>query len=238
LRLRRLPYGRGTILDNVLQTNIELYSEEEKKQISDIRNQDRFVPYSERAKEIGVKSQIEMKTYIMGQGIHKSMTWKGIPVYKTTYDFTLYSMMIWDIKPKTIIEIGSAEGGTAVWMGDLCQSYGLNDTMIYSMDLHVPRKSTEKVRFLKGDSNKIEELWNKPEILPHPWLIIEDSHININGIVKHFEKYMQPKDYLVVEDTRSQNGINLKSNLMVDTYYCDYFGRNATCCINSILCKI
>ena len=64
MRLRRLPYGRGTILDNVLETNIELYSEEEKKQISDIRNQDRFVPYSERAKEIGIKSQIEMKTYI------------------------------------------------------------------------------------------------------------------------------------------------------------------------------
>ena len=105
MRVRRLPHGRGTILDNVLQTNIELYSEEEKKQISDIRNQDRFVPYSERAKEIGVKSQIEMKTYIMGQGIHKSMTWKGIPVYKTTYDFTLYSMMIWDIKPKTIIKL-------------------------------------------------------------------------------------------------------------------------------------
>ena len=144
MRLRRLPYGRGTILDNVLETNIELYSEEEKKQISDIRNQDRFVPYSERAKEIGIKSQIEMKTYVMAQGIHKSMTWKGIPVYKTTYDFTLYSMMIWDIKPKTIIEIGSAEGGTAVWMGDLCQSYGLNDTMIYSMDLYIPERVQKK----------------------------------------------------------------------------------------------
>ena len=35
----------------------------------------------------------------------------------------MYQMLLWELKPKTIIEIGSGTGGSAVWMADLMKSY-------------------------------------------------------------------------------------------------------------------
>jgi len=37
--------------------------------------------------------------------------------------------------------------------------------------------------------------------LPHPWLVIEDAHENIDGVLEHLLQYMQTGDYFIVEDT-------------------------------------
>ena len=174
----------------------------------------------------------------MSQGVKDCMTWKGIPLYKTVFDFTLYNMMIWDIKPATILEIGSGpSGGSAIWMADLCKMYGLN-TKIISADINPPNTNYEGVNFIKGDSEKIETLFDV-ENYSHPWLIIEDAHVNVNAIIAYFDVHMDKKDYMIIEDTwgRAQTKLKIPNTLFVDTYYCDYFGRNATCSMNSILYK-
>ena len=62
------------------------------------------------------------------------MHWRGTPLLKSLFDVSLYMMMLWDLKPRTIIEIGSASGGSALWMADLMACYGL-DCEVYSLDL-------------------------------------------------------------------------------------------------------
>ena len=47
--------------------------------------------------------------------------------------------------------------------------------------------------------------------LPHLWLVIEDSHTNVYGILKYFHDYMQTGDYFIVE--------NLNPDLPVDFGY-------------------
>jgi len=227
-RARRVPYGTGTILDD----NMNVLSGDDKQTVMDIRNQTRFVSYEERVEKFGINSQLDVKTYLLSEGATGTMRWKGYPMYKTTYDFALYPMIIQELKPKTIVEFGTAEGGSAFWMSDLCDTFGLKDTMVYSVDIN-------RVKFFRGDSNNVETLWDELEILPHPWLIIEDSHVNINGIVSHFEKSMVQGDYIIVEDTRSKKGeaMVIPKSLKVDQLYCDFFGRNATCSVNSIFCK-
>jgi hypothetical protein len=37
--------------------------------------------------------------------------------------------------------------------------------------------------------------------LPHPWFIIEDAHINVVGVMRHFHKHLLKGDYLIIEDT-------------------------------------
>ena len=41
------------------------------------------------------------------------INWKGIERMKDAADIIIYEHMIWDIKPKSIIEIGTAQGGYA-----------------------------------------------------------------------------------------------------------------------------
>ena len=37
--------------------------------------------------------------------------------------------------------------------------------------------------------------------MPHPWIVIEDAHINLINVLEHFHKYMIPGDYFIIDDT-------------------------------------
>ena len=37
--------------------------------------------------------------------------------------------------------------------------------------------------------------------LPHPWFINEDVHVNVVGLLEYLDKFTEPGDYLLVEDT-------------------------------------
>ena len=37
--------------------------------------------------------------------------------------------------------------------------------------------------------------------LPHPWLVIDDAHVNMVPLFRHINNYVQSGDYLIWEDT-------------------------------------
>lgn len=184
-------------------------------------------------------------TRVMSQGLFQCMHWKGMPLFKTVFDFSLYSMMIWDIRPKTIIEIGSGTGASAIWMADLIKSYSL-DCAIYTMDISKPSMEYDGVCFMEGDAYEIEAAFPDSTLntLPHPWLVIEDAHVNVVNVANHFGSKMRKGDYLVIEDSRSKKEKDVsewyakeEENFLVDTLYTDFFGRNATCSPDSIFVR-
>ncbi len=179
--------------------------------------------------------------FLASQGIHSLIKWKGNPMFKTTFDLTIYSMILEEIKPDFIIELGSGLGASAVWMADICVSLGLN-THIYSIDIVKPDLEHEKVTFLDQDLNDLDKL-SKNKFLNNikgKKLIIEDAHVNIKNLLNFFNKYIEKDDYLIIEDSSGKqdlinNFINLnKSKYKVDQFYLDFFGTNITSCINSI----
>ena len=182
----------------------------------------------------------------MSQGVDQCMHWKGMPIFKTVFDLSLYSMLIWDIKPKTIIELGSGTGASAIWMADLIKTYGL-ETQIYSLDLKKPNLEQQGVRFIQGDCNAIERYFSTDMLggLPHPWIVIEDAHANVLQVVGHFSALMLAGDYMIVEDTRGPKETEVltwarlnKNKFKIDTKYTDFFGRNATCSPDSIFVHV
>ena len=190
--------------------------------------------------------EISQHDMTMSQGTFECMHWKGMPLFKTVYDFSLMSMMLWDVKPKTIIELGSGSGASAVWMADLGKSFALK-CKVLSMDINKPELEAEGVEFIKGDCNTIEEYFpkNTLEELPHPWIVIEDAHVNLQGVINHFTPYLRVGDYLIIEDSRVdkmdilQKWANKNSNrFKVDTKYTDFYGRNATCSPDSIFTRV
>ena len=179
-------------------------------------------------------------TYMyFSQGFTDCMTWKGKPILKTTYDMAILHMLLWELKPKTIIEIGSGSGASAEYMKDTTEAFGL-DTTIYSFDI-APPATTDRIQFLYADCNDLDTFrgvdYSK---LPHPWLIVEDAHVNTLEVLKFFNTFLVSGDYLFVEDTETKQH-DLKTlmegngDLMVDRKYVDYFGPNMTCATNGIL---
>jgi cephalosporin hydroxylase len=162
----------------------------------------------------------------------------GMALYKTAYDFALQPMLIHELKPATIIEIGAGEGASAIWYADTLRNSGLAESKVYSFDWIIPEIDYPGVTFIKGDSNNVQQTWSKElmESLPHPWLVVDDAHVNLGEVLPHIYSYMKPGDYMVVEDISSGQGRDdfkqwLKQcgeKCKVDSKYCDYFGENLT----------
>ncbi len=56
---------------------------------------------------------------------HHLITYRGVKAIKCPFDYVIYQMMIFDLKPDLIIEIGTNErGGTALYFADLLDIIG------------------------------------------------------------------------------------------------------------------
>lgn len=214
------------------------------------KRQGRFVDFAERlSKEGGSgtlgESEIGDYELIMSQGVGDCMHWKGKSLFKSVFDFSIYTMLLWDLKPRTIIEIGSGVGSSAVWMADLLKTFG-TEGRVYSVDLVRPDVWHADVTFIEGDCRAIENAFGEEFLrgLPHPWLFIEDAHANVLAVVRHFHPHFARGDYVVIEDSpgkRDDIGAFVEEfpgNYKVDTHYTDFFGRNSTCSRDSILVRM
>jgi len=78
---------------------------------------------------------------------------------------------------------------------------------------------------------------------PHPWLVIEDAHHNVAAVLAQFHAFLRKGDYLYVEDSEIKRD-DIRQFLaerggcyLVDTGFTDFFGRNATCALDSIFLR-
>lgn len=209
-------------------------------------HQGRFVEFAQRANdEQDEVDEVADLCLVKSQGEFECLQWKDLHLFKSVFDLGIYQMLLWELQPKTIIEIGAGNGSNAVWVADLLKSFGL-ECHVYSLDINIPCFQYEDVTFIQGDFNKIEAGMTESFLseLPHPWLVIEDAHVNVTNVLSHFACYMSTDDYLVVEDSgRKQADVadflsDKAKQFVVDTKYCDFFGRNMTCSHNSILKKV
>ena len=212
----------------------ELLNDRSQRILTNIVEQER---YAERPQgELSLRTFLSSDVLVTSQGVKNCMTWRGKPLYKSVYDFSLFPIMIWDIRPKTIIEIGSGDGNSAIWMADLCEMYEI-DCHIHSMDIQKAKiRKRKTLNFLEGDSNNIEEIFSDLSIYPHPWMIIEDAHVNVTEVVNWFTTGTLFGDYVIVEDVRGSkmdelNKWKSQRTMMIDRHYMDYFGPNATSCL-------
>ncbi len=216
-------------------------------QIARRRAAGRFVAYEQRATDLdGIHggSDVGYFDMVMSQGVTECLRWRGLPLFKTVYDFSLYPMILSELAPATIIELGSGTGASAVWMADLVAAHQVT-CQIYSVDLEAPALTHPHVRFLAGDCRAIESVIEVHGLAaaPHPWLVVEDAHANVPGVLACFHQLLRPGDYLIVEDSASkQQDIaeflrRVPDDYLVDTRYTDFFGRNATCAQDSIFVR-
>ena len=178
--------------------------------------------------------------------------WKGLTLMKDPMTLSIYMMMMQEIKPQTILEFGTYDGGSSLWMSDTMKSLGY-DCDIHTFDINEDRVNIPKdsgIKFHKLDNNKIQEFISENQNLftqlKSPILMIEDAHENAGELIRSLDPFLKVDDYLVIEDTLSQKkynetilaetGIN-KMNYEIDTFYCDFWGVNNSWNVNSIFRK-
>ena len=202
-----------------------------------------------------------IKAHCMGKYF---ITHRGCQMLKTADDMIIFKELLWNLRPATVIELGTFTGGSAIWLADMLRLMEI-PSQIFSMDIthsnieeRVLELKPNNVTFLLGDSYKIEETFAPTFLksLPRPWLVIEDTHTNIYGVMEHFDKSMEMGDYFVVEDLNPNLatmlgfagvyegeykpagtvGLKILKQFLsdysikyaVDSFYTDFFGYNGT----------
>jgi cephalosporin hydroxylase len=202
----------------------------------------RFVDYFERRAFPGRCANA--MTFQASQGTTSPIRWRGLPMMRTIWDFALAPLMVQEIRPRTIIEIGTASGGAAAYYADVQQLHGIQPNVI-TMDIAPPAIQLSGVTIIRGDS-KMLAVSLPVEFLdpqPHPWIVIEDAHQAIGEFLEHMHLFVCKGDYLVIEDLDAEGDLfgflsEHPAEYKVDTLFTDFFGHNNTCAPDQILCKI
>ena len=176
--------------------------------------------------------------------------WQGLTLMKDPMTLTIYQQLIQDLRPKTIIEFGSFDGGSAQWMSDLNRIIA-NECTIYTYDIDTGpiRCYNNDIVIKQLDVNNIHQYVEDNLIvlkqLPRPVLVIEDCHANVVELCKEVDRFLNTGDYLIVEDTLDggkysdlDTFMQSTSNYEVDRYYCDFWGMNNSWNVNSFLKKV
>jgi cephalosporin hydroxylase len=205
----------------------------------------RFCSYAERTNQLcpltGTKRCVLPNDLLMSQGTHSLVKWKQHDVFKTVYDFVIYWMIMDEIKPDVIVELGSGPGGSAIWFADIASALGLK-THVYSYDIKKPDISYPNVTFIEYDLEGISSTNPLPfkERFTGTILVSEDAHVNVRNVLLEVDSFLSSGDYLIVEDSAvKQKDISeflaaTNKDYRVDRYYLDFFGVNGSSSIDSI----
>jgi cephalosporin hydroxylase len=179
-----------------------------------------------------------------------ALTYKGLINLKSPFDLALYSRLLWELQPRTIIELGSFQGGSGLWFADQMSVLCEEPAEVHSFDLHTGCRSEAarhpRLHFHGVDLMDLGTLDTALlERLPHPWLVVDDAHVNVMNVMLYLDRFVRAGDYYVIEDvpmaatmeTVNAAAIAEGAGYLVDTHYTDAFGLNVTCAPNSWLRK-
>ena len=150
----------------------------------------------------------------MYRHIHKrkhDSIWKGIPLWKFPTDIMLYHEAIHETKPDTIVEIGTANGGSSVFfadMLDLCNPGGKVITVDIRDRLSIPKDP--RVTYIIGDSTKQETAERvKAEVRGKTMVTIDGNHerIPVKWDLHNYSPLVTSGQYLVAEDCFIDTGL-------------------------------
>ena len=180
----------------------------------------------------------------------QAYTYKGLPCRKNPFDLALYQMLIGELRPRTIVEIGSYRGGSAVWFADMMRTMAL-PANVHSVDVNEVDLDAPGVMFHRGDASALEAVL-RPELmrtLPRPWLVVEDTGHAADttlAVLGFFYNWLDAGEYIItgggivrehgVADDSGGSPTSAVGRFQashpdefeIDGRYCDWFGDNAT----------
>lgn len=133
----------------------------------------------------------------------------GISVVKSPCDLWSYQELMFEIKPRLIIETGTLHGGSALWFSDMLSLlHRDNKCCVASIDiapeLYLPRSPL--IKYIRGSSIS-EKVVTSCEYLVEkyqPCMVVLDSDHRANHVYQElgiYSKFVSPGSYMIVEDT-------------------------------------
>jgi len=179
---------------------------------------------------------LDLKKVFTGLG---RTLYRGVSIQKFPFDYIMYQMIIHDVRPDLIIEIGTMHGGSALYFADLLEIMNIEGGEVHTIDLISPEKRKERETLLNEYDGDPNENPNYPEVIAaHPRiktfdggyknydltncegfkkiLVIDDgSHVReeVLEVMNKFKKLINVGSYLIIEDGNALD-VSIQPNLV------------------------
>lgn len=94
------------------------------------------------------------------QGVLRT-AYRGRAFLKGPFDIALYLQLLQRLQPRTVLEIGAKEGGSALWFADTTAALGI-PAHVVSVDLAPPDLSDERITLVAGEARALEDVLTDP----------------------------------------------------------------------------
>lgn len=187
-----------------------------------------------------------------------NVTYRNLRALRCPFDYVMYQMIINEVEPDLIIEIGTNHGGGALYMADLLNIIN-KPAIVHTIDIQSMVTDKQVLThpriklFLGGYQNyDISIAKNYKKII-----IIDDGSHVYNDVINALNKFsplVNIGSYYIIEDgiltELNLPGYNggplhaiedfLKNNndFIIDKKWCNFFGNNATFNVNGYLKRV
>lgn len=134
--------------------------------------------------------------------------WRGLRLLKVPKTQSAYHDLLWELRPRTVIELGVYGGGSLVWFRDMTSLMGI-DCQVIGIDKNlalcqIPSCEMSNIVLHEADCaalDTFDPLVTAAHPLTHPLIMIDDAHCNTFNVMQWaVDHVLCPGDYFVIED--------------------------------------
>ncbi|MEK7287922.1 MAG: CmcI family methyltransferase [Elusimicrobiota bacterium] len=154
--------------------------------------------------------------YHQHEVLGKQCKWLGKRALKNPLDAWIYQEIIWEVRPDLIIELGNKNGGSTLFLANICDLIGHGEILALDLDHKQFTAEHSRIRLLTGDCssepvlNKVREYAKNKKVL-----VIHDADHTRKAVLRDlrlYAEFVSPCSYLIVEDTmHGISGFNSES---------------------------
>ena len=137
----------------------------------------------------------------------------GVKAIKCPLDNWAYREIIWETRPGTVIEIGNAQGGGALFLAHVCDILGHGRVIavdISHANIHERVRGHPRISLVEGDACRMfPEVKKLVDPLGGVMVVEDSSHTfeNTLAVLRTYSALLKPGDYFVVEDGICHHGL-------------------------------
>jgi cephalosporin hydroxylase len=140
------------------------------------------------------------------QAAWRDATWLGVPALKCPFDLWVYQEIIHELRPDLMIECGTYQGGSALFLAAVCDQLGHGQVLTIDMKAYQGQPEHPRITYLHGSSTAPETLSAVVDrIRPGDTVMaILDSDHRRPHVLREMQLYgplVSVGSYLIVEDT-------------------------------------
>lgn len=136
----------------------------------------------------------------------RSTRWMGIPAYKCPLDLWIYQEILHEVRPDLVVESGTAEGGTALYLAHVLDLIGNGEVITIDVVPPACAPAHPRIRYLEGSSTDPAVVRRVEEAAAGRASVVvildsEHSRAHVAEELRRYAGLVTPGSYLIVEDT-------------------------------------